>query len=248
MKFSSTADIWLSGILGRPCFSVRHVSGGLSADQLVAGYAKPGTFAAAKVPAIETAASLELQKAGFRHIEMALTLDWLHPAVDFELSRVRFSVASDVGSVAAIAESAFRYSRFHMDAAIPNTLADKVKRAWAENYFSGKRGDAMIVAEADGQVAGFLQLLRGQNGAVVIDLVAVHPSAARRGLAREMIGLAATQGIGAGAPERLSVGTQACNVASVDLYESMGFRLAGAQHVLHFHGPMPSEFRAGQAL
>jgi len=237
MNFRSTPDVWLSSILERPCFNVRCASGDLGAEQLVAGYLKPGTVAVAKVPAIEMDVSLELQTAGFRHIEMALTFDWSHQTVDVDLSRVRFSVASDVGDVIAIAETAFRYSRFHMDVAIPNVLANKVKGAWAGNYFSGKRGDAMIVAEVDGRVAGFLQLLCGQEDAVIIDLVAVHPNAARQGLGREMIGLAATQGIGDGAPERLIVGTQACNVASVNLYESVGFRLSSTQHVLHFHGP-----------
>ena len=237
MKFSSTPDTWLCGILGRPCFNVRCASGDLNVDQLVAGYSEPGAFAVAKVPAMGMDVSLELQTAGFHHIEMALTFDWPHPTIDLDLSRTRFSIADDIGNVVAIAESAFRYSRFHMDAAIPDRLANKVKGAWAGNYFSGKRGDAMIVAEANGQVAGFLQLLSGQEGAMVIDLVAVHPNAVRQGLGREMIGLAATQGIEGSAPVRLIAGTQACNVASVNLYESMGFRLSSTQHVLHFHGP-----------
>ena len=247
MKYSSTPDTWLSGILERPCFNVRCNSGDLSAGQVAAGYAEPGALAAVKVPATAVDTSLELQSAGFCHVEMALTFDWPHPTIDLDISRARFCVPDDAGSVTAIAESAFRYSRFHMDPAIPNSLANKVKGAWAGNYFLGKRGDAMIVAEANGRVAGFLQLLRGQDGAVVIDLVAVQADAARQGLGREMIGLAVTQGIGEGPPARLIVGTQACNIASVNLYESMGFRLSSTQHVLHFHGPKLADSGADSA-
>jgi RimJ/RimL family protein N-acetyltransferase len=33
----------------------------------------------------------------------------------------------------------------------------------------------------------------------------------------------------------MRVGTQIANIPSIRLYEAMGFRLVGAQHILHCH-------------
>jgi ribosomal protein S18 acetylase RimI-like enzyme len=150
-------------------------------------------------------------------------------------TRVRLARAGDREAVASLAGRAFRFSRFHLDPAIPRGLADRVKAGWAANFFAGARGDAMVVAEQDGAVAGFLLLLRGPSDGVTIDLIAVAPESARQGLARAMIGFAA-QGAGGARPKGWRVGTQAANIASVRLYESLGFRLSQAQFVLHHHG------------
>jgi GNAT superfamily N-acetyltransferase len=139
--------------------------------------------------------------------------------------------------VEAIAGSAFRYSRFHLDPQIPKSLADKVKAVWAGNWFAGQRGDGMVVAEDAGQVAGFLQLLWSGEQCLVIDLVAVRPQSARKGLSRAMIGFAQANGTGdARRAAGMIVGTQAANVPSVRLYESLGFRLRQTKFVLHHHG------------
>ena len=135
----------------------------------------------------------------------------------------------------AIAARSFRTSRFHLDPSIPNETADRIKAAWAENYFAGHRGDLMLIAEQDGEVAGFLQALRGSNDTLVIDLLAVAEAAARRGLARAMIERLAAEARGQQA-SALRVGTQAANLPSCRLYESLGFRLTAAETVLHFHG------------
>ena len=39
------------------------------------------------------------------------------------------------------------------------------------------------------------------------------------------------------APSVIAVGTQVANLPSVRLYEKLGFRLAAAQYVFHFHNP-----------
>ena len=71
----------------------------------------------------------------------------------------------------------------------------------------------------------------------MIDLIAVHPAHARKGHARAMIGLAALKGTGAGQlPRGMVVGTQAANIASIRLYESLGFRLSDSKFVLHHGG------------
>jgi len=136
-------------------------------------------------------------------------------------------------AVGGIAERSFVHDRFHRDPAIPLAAANAVKRSWALNYFAGKRGDWMVVVCRDGRPVGFLQLLRSQTDDLVIDLIAVDRDYRRGGIARAMIAFAVANCRGDG---RLVVGTQVANVASVRLYENIGFRLDAAHYVLHHHG------------
>ena len=233
--FTVHPDAWLAGILDRPAFRVDGVdtpSSGwktrLRSDDL---------FVTAKLGADRVADASLLQDLGFRTIDAALTFEAsavTAPAVD---PRVRFARAGDRAAVAQLAGSAFVFSRFHLDPAIPTWLAHRVKAAWADNFFAGKRGDGMVVAEHAGVVAGFLQLLWSPSDVLTIDLIAVAPRSARSGLARAMIGFAAVNGVGdRRRPRGFRVGTQAANIPSVRLYESLGFRLSQAQFVLHHHG------------
>lgn len=141
---------------------------------------------------------------------------------------VRFAKPDDAPPVKALAATAFVYGRFHCDPEIGHETAAKLKAEWAGNYFSGKRGDRMIVSEDDQGIGGFLQLLT-IGDETVIDLIAVDARCRNKGVARSMIALAA----GDGRPMR--VGTPVANTPSLALYEKLGFRLATASYVLHLH-------------
>ena len=233
-RYRLEPDSWLSGILGRPSWNA--VSGG-SGSAALSELKKPGQFASAKVDAADAAGAGELEAHGFRVVDTALTLDLENGDTLESDSVIRFATPGDRAAVEAIAGSAFKYSRFHLDPAIPKALADRIKTAWAGNWFAGQRGDGMVVAEDAGAVAGFLQLKWNANECLIIDLIAVRAQSARKGLARAMIGFAQKRGTGdARRPRGMVVGTQAANVPSVRLYESLGFRLRGARFVLHHHG------------
>ena len=146
---------------------------------------------------------------------------------------VRMAMPADETAVADVALAGFGYSRFHLDPRVPRDAADRIKGDWVRSWFAGRRGDAMLVAEVDGRVAGFCQLLRTDDAAV-IDLIAVARLARGRGVARAM--LRAVDAL-PWEVERVEVGTQVANVPSVRLYESDGFRLVGAEYVLHRHPP-----------
>jgi ribosomal protein S18 acetylase RimI-like enzyme len=232
--FRLETDSWLGGILGRPAFIVS--AGGAGAPLSDLAQSK-GHFATAKIPAQDVRVVEALEAAGFRAVDVALSFDAEHLDVPTRGARVRFAEARDRDAVVAIAGSAFRFSRFHLDPNLPKALADKVKAEWAANWFNGKRGDGMVVAEDAGAVVGFLQLRWGPERRLVIDLIAVHPEHERRGHARTMVGFAALKGTGAGQlPRGMMVGTQAANVGSIRLYESLGFRLRESKFVLHRHG------------
>ena len=174
-----------------------------------------------------------LEDAGFRLIEGNLQLEKsMNPMPDpIDPNRIRFAVPEDEAAVRSVSEHSFAYSRFHLDPAISNNLADKVKAAWAANYFAGQRGDAMVLAEDKGKVAGFLQLIF-QGDVLVIDLIAVDPARRKMGLAHDMIAFVRCNLPGF---RLFRVGTQVSNVPSIGLYEKLGFRIVRSEYVLHRH-------------
>jgi ribosomal protein S18 acetylase RimI-like enzyme len=233
--FTAHPDAWLSGILGRPALRVATTDVPSSGWQT--RLKSEDLFVTAKLRADQVVEAGQLQDLGFRCIDTALIFEASELALPAGDTRVRLARAADRGAVKVLAGRAFVCSRFHLDPALPKWLAHRVKAAWADNFFIGKRGDAMVVAEQNGVVAGFLQLLWSGAGVLVIDLIAVALDSARRGLARAMIGFAAANGTGdQRRPRGFRVGTQAANTPSVRLYESLGFRLVQAQFVLHHHG------------
>ena len=227
-----TPDVWLSGIFGYPALRVGHDPAGNPLSTLNAG--QP-VFAYARLGVSEVSRLSVLTDAGFRVVDTALTFEGAIAGASG--SRVRFARPDDRAQVSRIAGSAFRYSRFHLDPLVPAGVADSIKSSWAANYFTGKRGDGMVVAEQNGKVTGFLQLLRARQDRLVIDLIGVDPALQGQGLGREMILHAARHGIGDDRiPATITVGTQAANIPSVRFYESLGLRLSSAQYVAHHHG------------
>lgn len=231
-EFTLTPDAWLSGIFGYPALRVGKDP---AAPLLSTLDARQPFFAYAKLDVSEVNCLSTLTDAGFRVVDTALTFDGAISGASGR--RVRFARPEDRAQVARIAGSAFRYSRFHLDPLVPAGVADAIKSSWAGNYFDGKRGDGMVVAEEDGKVIGFLQLLRAPQDRLIIDLIGVDPARQGHGLGREMILHAARHGIGDDrVPATITVGTQTANTPSVRLYESLGLRLSSAQYVAHHHG------------
>lgn len=229
-----TTDAWLSGVFGYPALRIGFDPAG---DRLSTLGNHGRFFAYAKLDVSLIARLSMLIDTGFRVVDTALTFDGSISGTSG--TRVRFAGPADRGQVSAIAGKAFLFSRFHLDPRVPPGVADIIKSSWAANYFDGGRGDGMLVAEVDGAVVGFLQLLRAQQDVLVIDLIGVDPAHQGRGLGREMILHAARHGIGDGwVPKKITVGTQAANMPSVRLYESLGLRFKSAQYVVHHHGPL----------
>ena len=227
------SDIWLSGALGCTAWKVERKDGGEPLSRL--DTVSP-SFAYAKLKAGDIAAVSQLADVGFRVVDTALTFDGI--ITGSRTTDVRFAVQADREFVSRIAAHAFRFSRFHLDPLVPNGVADAIKSSWVTNYFEGKRGDGVVVAERDNHVIGFLQLLWANSDRLVIDLIGIAPAWQGQGIGRAMIQFAAQHGTGNGlVPATMTVGTQAANTPSVRLYESLGFRKTSAQYVMHFHGP-----------
>lgn len=235
-------DPWLSAGLGRPAYRAPAGASGVPAD--VSAWARRPVFVTAKLPTSAVAEAIALQDAGFRVVDAALV--FAGALAGERPAGVRTAVAGDRAAVEALARVAFATSRFHLDPAFPKPLAGAIKAAWAANFFAGKRGDLMLVAERDGAVEGFLLALRG-SGAWTVDLIATDEAARWRGIGRRLMARLAAEPIDGAPPARIRAGTQAANAAALGFYARLGFAIERAEFVLHHHGaggPYPEAFQA----
>jgi ribosomal protein S18 acetylase RimI-like enzyme len=181
-----------------------------------------------RVPAEDVAAAEELVDAGFRVVDVNVTLE-REGGEGLSGTSVAPATADQHDALLEVAGSCFRYSRFHLDPRIPAQLAHRVKREWVRSYVEGRRGIELLAAGTD----GFLAALEAPDGARVIDLVGVASAARGRGLGESLVGAFAQRHGGDG--RTLRVGTQVANVPSLRLYEKLGFRIVSASYVLHRH-------------
>jgi ribosomal protein S18 acetylase RimI-like enzyme len=236
-------DAWLSKVLGREAYTLTLTAALLEAatgkhSQSYTHFrelqAKP-VFMTAKVAVTDRAGAQFLQEHGFRLIDTNLKFEKRAetPTAVSGDCVLRFAEPADRDAVMDLARRNFVFTRFHLDELIPKTTADEIKAQWAGNFFSGQRGDRLVVAVLDKKVVGFTLLLLPNNAETVIDLIAVDGAHRRQGIAAEMIAFVESQF----ARSQIAVGTQVANLPSVRLYEKLGFHLAEAQYVFHFHNP-----------
>ncbi len=225
-------DHWLSSILEKSVFQIefRFVSQ-LAFSKLPQGPA----LLMAKVPVTSVQECKHLQELNFFLVDTNIQLQKFRKISGFLVNgfNVRFSSPSDKETIIKIAANSFTYDRFHNDPNISQKKADQIKVEWAKNYFKNTRGDWMVVAECEGIIYGFLQLLHGDDGALVIDLIAVDKSYRHVGVAQKMIDFAVQNC--ATKTEVVRVGTQIANLPSISLYLKMGFSMTSAQYVFHCH-------------
>ena len=240
------ADEWLSKQFGRPVFQLHVIepTGAQAAAALAAHVAgQTRAFYYSKVNVAEVAVLAALTRADMSVVDVnvifgidAASVGGDRPVpAEVDIREVR---RGDVDEVLAIAETSFRYTRFHLDPLVSKPIADRIKREWIASYCTGRRGEGLWIAMADGHPAAFLAVLGGDDHGrrhKVIDLVAVAPRFQGRGIGRALVNFFLAHY----APhcDRLRVGTQIANVPSAQLYESAGMTIERAQYVLHMHVP-----------
>jgi len=231
-------DQWLSEMFGHNVFRLA-VKGSTDGKDLnfyraVGHYLeKKPVFIYTKIPTNAVLLLHGLERVGFNLVDTNILLE-KHIINDNFVSGstiIRFARLEDKEEVGRLAHHNFVYSRFHLDPQIDIGTANTVKANWAMNYFSGKRGDAMVVSYIGGKLSGFLQLLFSER-ALIIDLIAVDKNNRRKSIASDMINFATNN---LDDFEYIRVGTQLANVPSLRLYEKLGFYIVDAAYVFHYH-------------
>ena len=202
----------------------------------------------ARVDAGDDAVIHALEGQGFRNVDVLLTFgaatDDLHPATRATAGGLRQGLPADAAAVGEIAAASFRHGRFHADPAIGPERAQDVYRRWAHACCDGGAADHVIVADLEGEVAGFVACtvqhdtaahLAGPTG--TITLIAASEHARRRGVGAALVA-AAVEWFRAREVAAVEVGTQLRNAAAARLYERCGFRLVGG--ALSFGAAMTS--------
>ncbi|HXX74261.1 MAG TPA: GNAT family N-acetyltransferase [Nitrospiraceae bacterium] len=227
-------DSWLSEVMSR---EVHRVSGKVEeedeAQRAVQQIAHLPGFSFARVRTDDVRTTQMLERCGFHLVDTAVTLEVSGLSASSAGSgNVRLARPEDRKAVEGIARRSFTCSRFHLDPAIPKSLADEIKAQWAGNFFLGKRGDQMVVAEKAGEIVGFAQLLKPSGNVLVIDLIAVEKTHRGQGLSKEMIRFSY---MSCGHPRIMRAGTQIANTVSLGVYQDIGFRIVSSDYVFHHH-------------
>ena len=222
-------DDWLSKIICKPAYQLKQFSTTIEIENLP----KNDMFIWSKIPVDDIKKIIHLQKLGFYLVDTNIEFSLSKQMSPKKTLNVRFAQANDENAVRLIAKSAFKYNRFNRDPNISDKIASKIKEEWAGNFFLGKRGKWMIVVEKNSEIVGFLQIIEGNNDAIIIDLIAVDEKNRGKGLAKEMIyfmylNCLKKNGI-------IKVGTQISNTLSIELYLNIGFHINSISHVLHMH-------------
>ncbi|MCB9721112.1 MAG: GNAT family N-acetyltransferase [Candidatus Omnitrophica bacterium] len=230
-----TYDAFLSEHLGEETYKV---TAGKSLDEetrtAVRDLQARDVFLYCKIPVENMTVASQLAALKFQLVDNLVTLEKeIKPQETAAFHKeIRLANPADEAATVEVARSSFQYSRFHADQRIDNAHADRVKAEWVRNFFRGKRGTDMVLGIVNGEVAGFSQLLRAGD-VLVIDLIAVAPTARKRGLATDMINYA--QQYCRGNCGKYRVGTQMANIPSINLYQNLGFTVTQKDYVYHYH-------------
>ena len=220
-------DRWLAERLGRA--ALWWDAGDDPAAVADAARERAPAMAQARVATHDVATVALLQDAGFRVVDVTVTMTG-PPVARWDAGvEVGDATAQDVPGLLEIAERHYGVSRFHLDPRLSTAVAGAIKRDWLQAYVDGERGDQLLAARAGGRAIGFLARIRRADGADVIDLIAVAPEHRGAGVGVALVAALAPSG------GRIEAGTQASNSRAVQFYERLGFSFSASAYVLHLH-------------
>ncbi len=179
-----------------------------------------------------------LCEVGFYYVESIASLRGrfsspAEPLYSTEDFRVRRATPEDLARLGEIAETSFRFDRFHLDPHLPSDFADRRMRRWIERDLStGERVDVCYQATASEPV-GFISYTQVDPTTLRIGLVAVDPklhfTTAADTLCRESFRLAGEAGFA-----EFVTNVSLNNLTSLNLCQSLGGRIREVNVCLHW--------------
>ena len=192
----------------------------------------------ARVDASDLSSLHVLEEAGFITVDgiltFALGLPGNKPAESTFDFKTRLATAADAEQAAALARIAYSQDRFHSDPFIYKDRADELHATWLHNSCTGKAADAVVLAEDDAGLLGFVTCTVQRDTAArlgqlvgTIVLVASAERARGRGVGQATTNAAIAWFREQGC-EVVEVGTQLRNINASRLYQKCGFRLVAS--------------------
>lgn len=175
------------------------------------------------------------QAHGYSVVDIRVNLESAAPASAPSLGRadgplVRAARSDDVETLEAVARESHRDTRFYMDGHFDHPRCDQMYQLWIAKSCRGW-ADRVFVVEVDGSAAGYVTChLADRVGR--IGLLGVADAARGRGAGSALIA-AAVRWFADQDALRVTVATQARNLAALRLYQRAGLTVASIQ--LWFH-------------
>lgn len=149
----------------------------------------------------------------------------------FERAGTAISQDYDPKEILQIAEETFMYGRFHLDFNIPNSLADKRYMRWVEDLIEANNVFSLLY---EGETAGFYAFDKDK-----VLLLGIKKEFQGKGLTKSFASKGSAQQFNLGYSE-LYTSISPANVASLNLFISLGFKLRKTVDVYHkLNGPAP---------
>lgn len=132
-----------------------------------------------------------------------------------------------------LAVESSKHSRYRVDPKISNDKVDELYTKWIDKTIGNMSYHEILAVERDGHIAGMIAV-KMTSDCHYIELVAVHPSYYRQGIAGKLINAcfqnALRQDI-----RKVSVVTQLDNLEACGLYRKYGFEIDNVKYLYHLH-------------
>ncbi|NVN99887.1 MAG: GNAT family N-acetyltransferase [Geobacteraceae bacterium] len=187
------------------------------------------------VSAEDSSAVRDIEENGFHMVDIRVTLSrgitpdkskWTPLSADIRLAK-----SEDIPALSLIAAAGHTDSRFYSDPGFPRELCDRLYATWIEKSCNGY-AQAVLVAEHDGEAAGYTSCHINPDGSGQIGLVGVGENFQGKGLGKSLISESlrwfASQGC-----SKVLVVTQGKNVGAQRLYQKNGFLTDSVQLWYH---------------
>lgn len=146
---------------------------------------------------------------------------------------LKFSLVSDLTEeLKELALSSGVYSRFKKDPKFPNRLFEKMYEKWISDSVSSSSIKVLGVYNTANNLVGFASIDFGNEQFAQIGLIAVKLSMNGKGIGKKLLTLCELIAFNEGRT-LMRISTQACNIAAVKFYESMGYTTHRHTHLYH---------------
>jgi dTDP-4-amino-4,6-dideoxy-D-galactose acyltransferase len=168
---------------------------------------------------------------GFNFVDIRLTFEHFFKELPLAPAEVRFARPQDLPRLKQITGQTFSDSRFYSDPHFERASCDELYAAWIERSCQDY-ADCVLVADIDGEAAGYVTCCLGPSQAGSIGLIAVDPNSQGRGIGQRLVVSALhyfrQRGMISG-----TVVTQGRNIKSQRLYQRCGFRTSAVSLWYH---------------